>query len=199
MDDSALPHQEPAVSSSLTASPNRQLPPVEAERFRHVLGHVPTAVSVVTATTPEGPVGVTVGSFTSVSLDPPLVVFYSGRHSASAAAIVTAGEFCVNVLAEDQAQVCAAFASRKADRFASVSWDEAADGPPHLDGALAWIECTVEQSFPAGDHIAVVGRVRRLAAEGRGRPLVFFRGRLLRLDPGRTRDASVLPFDWWSG
>ncbi|WP_405771876.1 flavin reductase family protein [Streptomyces sp. NBC_00080] len=184
---------------SLTTSPHRQLPPVEAQRFRHVLGHVPTAVSVVTATTPEGPVGVTVGSLASVSLEPPLVVFYSGQHSASAAAIVSAGEFCVNVLAQDQGHVCAAFAGRTADRFASGSWDSAADGPPRLDGALAWIECTVEASFPAGDHIAVMGRVHRLAADDCSGPLVFCRGRLLRLEQTRTRDASVLPFDWWTG
>lgn len=182
------------------ASPDRLLPPVEAAHFRHVLGHVPTAVSVVTAMTPEGPVGVTVGSFTSVSLDPPLVVFYSGLHSATAAAIVASGEYCVNVLAEDQQDVCSAFAGRSTDRFASGSWESQPGRPPRLHGALAWIECSVEAGTPAGDHVAVLGRVHSLALADRpGRPLVFYRGRLLRLGPARLRDVPTHRFDWWSG
>ncbi|MER6346593.1 flavin reductase family protein [Streptomyces sp. NPDC001595] len=186
--------------SALVPAP-ADLPAASADpaAFRQVLGHVPTSVSVVTAMTPEGPVGVTVGSFTSVSLEPPLVVFYCGRQSASAAAIVDSGRFCVNVLAEDQGEVCAAFAGRTADRFASCDWQPAGNGAPRIHGAVAWIECDVEDSFRAGDHLAVVGRVRRLAATaGQDRPLVFHRGRLVRLDREATRHAATHPFDWWS-
>ncbi len=166
--------------------------------FRRVLGHVPTSVCVVTAATPHGPVGVTVGSFTSVSLDPPLVVFYGGLRSASAGAIVAAGHFCVNVLAEDQQDVCSAFAGRAADRFATGDWDLTGHAAPRLGGAVAWIECDVDGSFPAGDHLAVTGRVRRLAAAaGRPRPLIFHRGRLVRLDRAADLHAPTRSFDWW--
>ncbi|MFB6552487.1 flavin reductase family protein [Streptomyces sp. NPDC056405] len=181
-----------------TAAPPTPSSVPDTATFRTVLGQVPTAVSVVTAATPQGPVGVTVGSFTSVSLDPPLVVFYCGLHSASAAALVSAGAFCVNVLSEHQEAVCASFAGRTADRFACCTWHPAVNGAPRLDGAVAWIECSVENSFPAGDHLAVVGRVDRLAAApGHDGPLVFHRGRLTRLDGTRDRHVPTQRFDWW--
>lgn len=186
------------MSASRLAAPALPDTTADPAAFRHVLGHVPTSVSVVTATTPHGPVGVTVGSFTSVSLEPPLVVFYCGGQSTSAEAIVGAGHFCVNVLAEDQQSVCAAFAGRTADRFATGEWDLPAHTAPRLGGASAWIECDVEQSFPAGDHVAVVGRVRRLAAaSGRHKPLVFHRGRLVRLDRTAGVHVPTHSFDWW--
>jgi flavin reductase (DIM6/NTAB) family NADH-FMN oxidoreductase RutF len=191
-------HLEVDMPAPATAEPAAGISRVDAADYRKVLGRVPTAVSVVTATAPHGPVGVTVGSFTSVSLDPPLVVFYCNRSSASAAAIVAAGRFCVNVLAEDQQDQCAAFAARDGDRFGACAWDTAANGAPRIAGCLAWIECEVESSFPAGDHVAVVGRVTRLAAADGGRnPLVFYRGRLARLDRDRVRHAPTHPFDWW--
>ncbi|MGI5472986.1 flavin reductase family protein [Streptomyces sp. CA-132043] len=186
------------MSASAPAAPDLPATTADPTAFRHVLGHVPTSVSVVTATTPQGPVGVTVGSFTSVSLEPPLVAFYCGRHSASAEAIVASGTFCVNVLAEDQQQVCAAFAGRTADRFATGDWQLAAHAAPRLGGAAAWIECAVEDSFPAGDHVAVVGRVQRLAAAGGTRgPLIFHRGRLVRLDRAGEGHMATRSFDWW--
>ncbi|MFJ5775198.1 flavin reductase family protein [Streptomyces sp. NPDC093094] len=186
------------MPASTAAAPPAPSSPPDAAAFRTVLGRVPTAVGVVTAVTPEGPVGVTVGSFTSVSLDPPLVVFYCGLHSATAAALVEAGEFCVNVLSEQQEHVCAAFAGRSADRFSCCTWRPAENGAPRLDGAVAWIECRVEDSFPAGDHLAVVGRIQRLTATtGPENPLVFHRGRLTRLDHARDRHAPTQRFDWW--
>ncbi|OCC13820.1 flavin reductase family protein [Streptomyces sp. PTY087I2] len=184
----------PASAPAATGLPATTADPAV---FRRVLGHVPTSVCVVTATTPQGPVGVTVGSFTSVSLEPPLVVFYAGRHSASAAAVVAAGRFCVNVLAEDQQQVCTAFAGPAADRFATGDWDHAPGTPPRLGAAAAWITCDVEESFPAGDHLAVMGRVRSLAAADARKPLIFHRGRLVRLDRACGVDVPSHPFGWW--
>ncbi|MFB7031937.1 MULTISPECIES: flavin reductase family protein [unclassified Streptomyces] len=186
------------MPASTATPPQTSTDAPDAATFRSVLGQVPTAVSVVTAVTPKGPVGVTVGSFTSVSLDPPLVVFYGGLHSASAAAVVAAGSFCVNVLSQDQQQVCGAFAGRTGDRFASCTWQPAGNGAPRLDGATAWIECDVEESFPAGDHLAVIGRVRHLStAREQGLPLIFHRGRLTRLDPACGRHVPTQRFDWW--
>ncbi|MEV0848385.1 flavin reductase family protein [Streptomyces sp. NPDC049954] len=185
----------PAPATTAPAEPAHGFGPAE---YRKVLGRVPTAVSVVTASTPDGPVGVTVGSFTSVSLQPPLVMFFCDLASTSAAAVARAGRFCVNVLAEDQRQQCQAFASRTGDRFASCSWETGADGAPHIEGCLAWIDCEVENTFPAGDHIAVLGRVRRLrAATTEHKPLVFYGGRLGRLDPAPLRHAPTAPFGWW--
>ncbi len=92
-------------------------------RFRHVLGHFPTGVVVVTAMHEEsGPVGMAVGSFTSVSLDPPLVAFFPDRSSTSFPKIRDAGSFCINVLAEDQEHVCRAFAARGGDKYGSAAW-----------------------------------------------------------------------------
>jgi flavin reductase (DIM6/NTAB) family NADH-FMN oxidoreductase RutF len=192
-----------ATPAAPTGAPRQAVAaPPDAAAFRAVLGQLPTAVSVITAATAEGPAGVTVGSLTSVSLDPPLVVFYCGLRSASGAALVGAGAFCANVLAEDQQEVCAAFASRAGDRFASCDWRPGGNGAPRLAGAVAWIECEVAESFPAGDHLAVVGRVTRLeAAPGgapeHGRPLLFHRGRLTRLDPAHRRHVPTQRFDWW--
>ncbi|GJF30573.1 monooxygenase [Kitasatospora sp. NE20-6] len=186
------------MSASATATPSARPQAVTAADYRKVLGRVPTAVSVVTAQTPDGPVGVTVGSFTSVSLDPPLVVFYCDLRSASAAAVVAAGRFCVNVLAEDQQSQCGAFAGRTGDRFASCTWEPAGNGAPRIDGCTAWIECDVESSVPAGDHLAITGRVRQLsAADGDRRPLIFHQGRLVQLDGARVRHAPTHRFDWW--
>jgi 3-hydroxy-9,10-secoandrosta-1,3,5(10)-triene-9,17-dione monooxygenase reductase component len=161
-----------------------------------VLARVPTSVSVVTA---AGQVGVTIGSFTSVSLDPPLVAFFSKLASTSAADIIEVGEFCVNVLAEDQQDVCAAFASRTGDRFASGTWQPGINGAPQLADAVAWIDCAVDRSFEAGDHIAILGRVQQLrASERTRRPLVFCQGQLARLNDACLRDPATHPFDWWA-
>ncbi|GAA3310834.1 flavin reductase family protein [Streptomyces cinereospinus] len=186
------------MSGPSTSEKPRPVEAVDAALFRRVLGRVPTAVSVVTAEGADGPVGVTVGSFTSVSLDPPLVAFFCGLHSASAAAIAAAGRFCVNVLAEDQQRQCAAFASRTGDRFASGAFDAGENGAPQLRDAIAWIECEVDSTFEAGDHLAIMGRVQRMTAAGSDRrPLVFYQGRLVKLDSAAVRHAPSHPFAWW--
>ena len=149
----------------------------DAAEFRRVLGHYPTGVTVVTAATGGSPVGLAIGSFGSVSLDPPLVMFCLGKSSGSWPAIQRSGSFCVNVLAEDQAAVSSLFAGRDEDKFAGIAWDTRATGSPVIDGCLAWIDCTIETVHEAGDHWIVVGRVADL---GVGRPddapLIFFNG-----------------------
>ncbi|HEV7823699.1 MAG TPA: flavin reductase family protein [Mycobacteriales bacterium] len=146
--------------------------------FRGVLGQFPTGVTVVTANTPEGPVGLAVGSFTSVSLEPPLVGFLPAQTSSSWPLIEEAGAFCVNVLAEDQQEIARAFATPAADRFGDRAWTAAPhSGAPILDGVLAWIDCDVAGVSDAGDHHFVLGRVRALGAATDGAPLVFFQGR----------------------
>ncbi len=150
--------------------------PFDSAKFRQVLGHFPTGVTVVTADTDTGPTGMAVGSFASVSLDPPLVAFFPGAGSSSWPRIESAGSFCVNVLAEDQEEVCRRFASKGDDKFTGLGWRPAPSGAPLLDGVLAWIDCDIESVTEAGDHYCVMGRVRELEVVHDGAPLVFFRG-----------------------
>jgi flavin reductase (DIM6/NTAB) family NADH-FMN oxidoreductase RutF len=151
-------------------------PVIDSARFRQVLGHFATGVTVVTADHPDGPVGLAIGSFFSVSLDPPLVGFCAARSSTSWPRIREAGTFCVNVLAEDQEHVCRAFASKQPDKFRGLGWRPSALGAPVLADVLAWIECEIELMHDAGDHEIVIGAVRELEVEREIGPLVFFRG-----------------------
>ncbi len=152
-------------------------PPFDSAKYRQVLGHFPTGVTVVTAVNDGVPVGVAIGSFSSLSLDPPLVLFSVGSQSSSWPKIRAAGAFCVNILGADQEHVCRVFASKEPDKFASVGWNRTkATGSPLLEGVLAWIDCDIEQVVPGGDHDIVVGRVRDLDAHDKGGPLVFYRG-----------------------
>ena len=116
---------------------------IDSAHFRQVLGHFPTGVTVITAATDDGPVGLAVGSFASVSLEPPLVAFFAGKGSSSWPRIEATGSFCVNILAEAQEEVCRRFASKEPDKFAGLGWHAAGSGSPLLEGVLAWIDCDV--------------------------------------------------------
>ncbi|MBQ0825251.1 flavin reductase family protein [Streptomyces tagetis] len=152
---------------------------VTPERFRHVLGHYPTGVSVVTSRTAAGdPVGMTIGTFTSISLEPALVGFFPAKTSGTFPAIRDSGGFCVNVVADQHHELCGRFAGPVERRFEGLEWQEAPSGAPVLADALAWIDCDIEQITDTGDHHLVVGRVRALAAEPVRRPLLFFQGGL---------------------
>lgn len=152
-------------------------PAVDGARFRQVLGHFPTGVTVITAASPDGPVGLAVGSFFSVSLDPPLVAFCAAKTSTSYPNLEAAGHFAVNVLAEDQEAVSRIFASSGADKFAGLGHKPSPiSGSPVLAGVLAWIDCDLDAVHEAGDHWIVVGRVRELEVGHEGGPLIFFRG-----------------------
>ncbi|WP_228023002.1 flavin reductase family protein [Streptomyces acidicola] len=160
--------------------------PVDQAEFRRVLGNFATGVTVVTApaTTDDGPAGFACQSFSSLSLDPPLVAFMVGRTSTTWPRIARAGVFCVNVLAADQGEVCRGFAVSGADKFAGVAYDASpTTGSPRLAGAAAWIDCTIHAVHTGGDHLIVVGRVETLGAADAGAdaaevpPLLFHRGR----------------------
>lgn len=158
---------------------------VDAASFRTVLGHFPTGVTIVTATHGGEPVGLTIGSFTSVSLDPPLVGFLPMRSSSTWRRMSEAGSFCVNVLGTHHADLCWKFASSDGEhsRFDGVLWHPAPSGAPILDRAVAWIDCAIEDVYEMGDHFFVLGRVGDLDADpdhdGKGpRPLIFFNGTL---------------------
>lgn len=157
---------------------------IDPAKFRQVLGHFPTGVTVVTATSADGtPVGFTIGSFTSVSLDPPLVGFLPMSDSSRWTAINASGSFCVNILGADQGDLCWRFAKTSIEQpFEGIGWQPSPiTGSPVLDGVIGWIDCTIEQVVPAGDHDFVLGRVVQLEnvpEETRPNPLLFFRGKL---------------------
>ncbi|MFB2600383.1 flavin reductase [Herbiconiux sp. P17] len=158
---------------------------IDPRMFRSVLGHFPTGVVVVTAIGADGdPIGMVVGSFTSVSLDPPLVAFLPSRTSASYQRLRASDRFCVNVLGEQQEDLCRRFASKEARKFDGVGWAAAPGGSPILDGAVAWIDCRHEVRHEAGDHDIVVGRVTALGAHTATGPLLFFQGGYGRFDAG---------------
>jgi flavin reductase (DIM6/NTAB) family NADH-FMN oxidoreductase RutF len=148
----------------------------DSRRFRDVLGHFATGVAVITAVAPSGPVGMVVSSFTSVSLEPPLVAFLPDKSSTSWPKIRAAGAFCVNILSAGQEDLCAQFARKGIDKFAGVAWREASTGAPILEGGMAWIDCELAQTFESGDHFIAIGRVLQLEAAEYGVPLVFFQG-----------------------
>jgi 3-hydroxy-9,10-secoandrosta-1,3,5(10)-triene-9,17-dione monooxygenase reductase component len=152
-------------------------PAFDTPRFRQVLGHFATGITVVTASDDDGAVGFTCQSFSSLSLDPPLVVFAPSKQSSSWPRIKGAGHFAVNILSEDQEDVCRRFATPGIDKFAGQGWRAApATGAPILDGVLAWIDCTIEAEHDGGDHLLVAGRVHGLEIVHEGKPLLFFRG-----------------------
>lgn len=145
--------------------------------FRRVLGHYPTGVCVVTAVEADGaPTGMVVGSFTSVSLEPPLVAFFPAKSSGSWPRIQAVGKFCVNVLASDQRALCGQIAGPGPDKFAGIAHRVSANGSPILDDVVAWIDCSLEAVHEAGDHYIVLGRVVALEVERPGKPLLFFQG-----------------------
>ena len=159
-------------------------PSIDGARFRQVLGHFPTGVTVITATTSDGPAGLAVGSFFSVSLDPPLVAFCAAKSSTSYPRIAAAGRFVVNVLGDDQEDVSRVFASSGSDKFAGLGYKPApGSGAPVLTGVLAWIDCTLDAVHEAGDHWIVIGRVHDLEVGHEGGPLIFFRGGYGRYTP----------------
>ena len=153
--------------------------PLDPAEFRRVLGSFATGVTVITAPgTP--PAGFACQSFSSLSLDPPLVAFMVGRTSGTWPRIAQAGVFCVNVLSAEQGELCRAFAVSGADKFAGVSHDPApVSGSPRLAGTLAWIDCTIHAVHTGGDHLIVVGRVEALGTGEGERPLLFHRGRFV--------------------
>lgn len=156
---------------------------IDQSRYRQALGHFATGVTVVATVHEDIPSGLCVNSFTSVSLDPPLVAFCVARHSTSWSRIRTARRFCVNILAEDQEEVSRLFATPGADRFRGIGWRLSSWGSPLLTGVLAWVDCTLEAENDAGDHVLVIGRVRDIGVGEKGRPLVFYRGGYGRFKP----------------
>jgi len=151
--------------------------------FRRTLGRFATGVTVVTALTDDGrPIGLTISSFNSVSLSPPLILWSLSLESPNFAAFRKASHFAVNVLAADQQALSDRFASRSNDRFADLAVRPGLAGVPLIAGCCAWFECSAEAHYPGGDHLIFVGRVERFSPGDNALPLVFHNGRYRRLE-----------------
>jgi len=149
---------------------------IDSRRFREVCGQDATGVAVVTACCVEGrPKGVTVNSFTSVSLEPPLVQFSLDRKASIFPVFIDATHFAVNVLSSGQRALSSRFAL-SSDAFEEVGYAAGGDGCPVLEGCLANLECAKFAIYDGGDHVIILGRVRRLHCAPAREPLLFFRG-----------------------
>ena len=163
----------PDVPGPVLPSPQATVAPT----LRSALGRYATGVTIVTCRDAQGAaVGLTVNSFSSLSLDPPLVLWSLRCASASLPAFMQARHFAVNVLAERQVDLSRRFASAGADKFAEGVWHEGLGGAPVLNQAAAVFECETTLRQEAGDHLLFIGRVERFL-DGRQPPLVFFAGR----------------------
>lgn len=153
-----------------------------ARRFRDVLGSFASGITVITTISDGAPVGMTCQSFSSVSLDPPLIVFVPAKTSRAWPLIQRAGKFCVNILAADQEHVSGQMATKGVDKFAGIGWQPGvATGSPVIDGTLAHLDCTIHAVYEGGDHYIVVGRVEHLETQAEDaavtEPLLYFKGR----------------------
>ncbi len=164
---------------------------IDPRAFRNVLGQFCTGITIITTVDDEVPVGFACQSFAALSLDPPLVLFCPTKQSRSWLAIESSGKFCVNILAEEQKDVCARFGSREPDKFAGVDWSPSPLGSPILAGSLAHIDCTVASVHDGGDHFVVFGAVQSLSdiPEVKPRPLLFYRGDYTGIEPDKTTPA----------
>ncbi|MCZ2837874.1 flavin reductase family protein [Modestobacter sp. VKM Ac-2985] len=159
-------------------NPGADVPPavVDPAVMRDVLGHFVSGVTVVTAMTVDGPVGFTCQSFSSLSLDPPLVAFAPARTSRTWPLLRAAGSFCVNVLADSQSGLSRQFARSGTDKYAGVQWAPSPHGAPVLADVVAWIDSELWAEYDGGDHTIVVARVLDLGADASRSPLLFHRG-----------------------
>lgn len=150
--------------------------------LRDALGSFATGVTVVTCVDEQGrPFGLTVNSFTSVSLDPPLLLVCVARHTRCAPALAAADNFAVNVLQTGQQPASIRFSTRNEDRFGTTAWGTGETGAPLLMDSLAVFECERHALHEGGDHDILLGRVVRASFDPTMDPLLFFRGRYRRL------------------
>ncbi|MGA7205308.1 MAG: flavin reductase family protein [Specibacter sp.] len=155
--------------------------PVTPSQLRNVLGHFATGLTIITAATPQGPVGFTCQSFASLSLDPALVTFSPARTSSTWPLLRASGSFTVNILPAEHQHLSGQFARSGTDKFAGVGHAPSPLGNPILDQALAWVDCEFHQEYDGGDHTIVVGAVRALHARAEAEPLLFYKGAYARV------------------
>jgi 3-hydroxy-9,10-secoandrosta-1,3,5(10)-triene-9,17-dione monooxygenase reductase component len=174
------------------------LAPVAPDTFRAVMGHFVTGITVVTTLQDGQPRGITVNALTSVSLEPPLVVVALDRRRFITPSVHETGRYAVNVLSEDQQALSDCFAGAAVtpdrDHFCGATWTPGPTGLPLLEGAIATLECTVTETFQAGDHELFVARVDSIgAAEPHPMPLLYYRRQYLRIQRAETAPLEGVP------
>jgi 3-hydroxy-9,10-secoandrosta-1,3,5(10)-triene-9,17-dione monooxygenase reductase component len=175
----------------MTVNPTPRPSGLDSDTYRSVLGHFCSGVVIVTSGEGDTPIGMTVQSFTSLSLDPPLVLFCPAVTSTTWPRVRDTGKFCINVLGHHHEYLCRQFAVSGGDKFGAAPWQWSSNGNPVIDGCLSYIECTLEAVHDAGDHHIAVGRVPGLRLGDSQRPLLFFRGsfRQLHEEPAAVENA----------
>lgn len=177
---------------ALTADTGRPQPaPAE---FRRAMAEFATGVTVITGMDGGEPVGFACQSFASVSLEPPLVLFCADHRGRTWPRIRTAGRFCVNILGEDQQDLCGRFGSSRGLKYEGLDWEASPWGTPSLPGVLVRVHSEVHSVHAAGDHDVVIGRVLSVEHVAEGRPMVFFRSRF-----GLDEPAPLLTPEMWFG
>jgi flavin reductase (DIM6/NTAB) family NADH-FMN oxidoreductase RutF len=169
-----------------------------SDRFREVMGHFATGITVVTTFEGPQPQGITVNAFSSVSLDPPLVMVALDRRRFITPMVRAAGRYAVNVLGSHDQGLSDCFAhapvSPGRDEFCGAAWHAGPTGLPLIDGSIATLECTIVETFSAGDHDLFIGRVDSLRQAGDGvAPLLYFRRRYLRIEQGADSPVEGVP------
>jgi 3-hydroxy-9,10-secoandrosta-1,3,5(10)-triene-9,17-dione monooxygenase reductase component len=169
--------------------------PIDQRVFRDALGHFPTGVTVVTASTPTGPVGMTLQSFMSLSLDPPLVLLAVDRKSTTWPRVAENEKLVINILAEHQGEIARQFARSGTDKFAGVGLQRSVSTQhPVLEDAVAWFDCEIVETHEGGDHVIAVCLVTDFAVPGPevdlADPLIFHRSRFPTLAPRPTVSAE---------
>ena len=153
-----------------------------AQSLREVLGLFPTGIAVVTAIDPQGDLfGVTINSFSSVSLEPPLVLFSLSRTRYALKAMFTTGAFAIHFLREDQGHISARFSKAIPNKWEHLKYREGVTGCPVIEPALAVLECRLYAQYEGGDHVIILGRIEHIERQLGGNPLVFFQGRYHRI------------------
>lgn len=153
----------------------------DRRNLRNALGMFATGVTVITTRRADGScVGFTANSFSSVSLEPPLILFSLGSHSPSLPDFLASSHFAINILSENQQELSRRFATSSPDKFADLEWQAGRDGVPLLPGCCAWFECANEMRHSGGDHVIFIGRVLAYAREEQA-PLLFHGGQYGRL------------------
>jgi 3-hydroxy-9,10-secoandrosta-1,3,5(10)-triene-9,17-dione monooxygenase reductase component len=171
---------------------------IDSDTFRRVMGHFVTGVTVVSAFDGDRPFGITVNALSSVSLDPPLVMVALDRRRFLTPIVRVAGRYAVNILSEEQQALSDCFAGAPVhpgrDAFCGAAWHRGPSGLPLIDGAIAALECSVVETFSAGDHDLFIGRVDTLANDpSHPMPLLYYRRRYLRIEHAATAEVEGKP------
>jgi 3-hydroxy-9,10-secoandrosta-1,3,5(10)-triene-9,17-dione monooxygenase reductase component len=169
------------ATTTVQAQYPQQATAIDPLLLRGILGRFVTGVTIATTRAGDVPVGLTVNSFTSVSLDPPLVLFCVNSRSRALSSFQQAGVFAINILGVEQEAVSRLFAKPDTDRFANLDIRTGFTGAPILSNSLAFLDCRIVGEYEGGDHLIVLGEVVDLGVLQDGEPLAFFKGAYGRL------------------